>query len=295
MFTKKISLLVFVTCLFFSSFLQSNIASAESVIQQAPQVNYDNQEPMDSDLDGLTDQAEIQIYKTDPKNEDVDGDGYFDGAEILANSDPLDKNSTPLTIKNQTEVDTENSSENETPWAWYVSRASGLVGFALLYISIFLGLVIRLPFLHKYFKPLLAMNGHCWISLQAAVLALVHGIALTFDKYLSFRLTDIFLPFSSSYKPALVALGTISFYLMIILVVTSYGRKYLSQKIWRTIHFFNIALYVFTIIHAYNLGTDMKNDIIANVFIFANVILIWLMLTNMYLQIKANMERKKLG
>jgi len=183
--------------------------------------------------------------------------------------------------------------ENAVPWAWYISRASGLVGFTLLYISIFLGLTIRLPFMRKYFAPLYALNGHRWISLQATIFALLHGTALMFDHFLNFRFVDVFVPFFSPYQPGLLALGIISFYLMILLVATSYGRKYLSQKSWRAIHFLNIALYVFTLVHAYVFGTDMKIPLVRNIFVYANVILIWLMLTNMYVRIRTSMEKKQ--
>jgi hypothetical protein len=291
MFTKKIIFAGLVVGLFLVTPVRAQTSPAAPPVQQTPQVNYNGQEPIDSDLDGLTDQAEIQVYKTDPNNPDTDGDGYFDGAEVLAGSNPLDKNSTPISISGQVQS-VAVPTKSETPWAWYVSRAAGLVGFVLLYISIFLGLTIRLPFMRKYFSPLYAINGHRWIALQAVVMALIHGSALLFDKYLGFKLINVFVPFTAAYQTGFVALGIISFYLMVLLVASSYGRKYLTPKLWRGIHFLNIILYIFVIIHAYNLGTDMKIPLVRNIFVYANVALIWLMITNMYTRIRTNIERK---
>lgn len=46
--------------------------------------------PLDSDGDGLTDDDEINRYKTDPHNPDTDGDGLKDGEEVLSfKTDPL--------------------------------------------------------------------------------------------------------------------------------------------------------------------------------------------------------------
>lgn len=45
--------------------------------------------PVDTDGDGLSDSAEVDIWRTDPKDPDTDGDGLDDGAEILAGTDPL--------------------------------------------------------------------------------------------------------------------------------------------------------------------------------------------------------------
>ena len=46
------------------------------------------QENTDSDADGLSDYLEINIYRTDPKRADTDGDGYIDGVEIENSYDP---------------------------------------------------------------------------------------------------------------------------------------------------------------------------------------------------------------
>lgn len=44
---------------------------------------------IDTDQDNLSDEDEINIYKTNPKNPDTDGDGYSDGVEIISDNDPL--------------------------------------------------------------------------------------------------------------------------------------------------------------------------------------------------------------
>ncbi len=45
---------------------------------------------IDTDGDGIPDQQEIYVYKTDPKSKDTDNDGLTDGEEILKyGTDPL--------------------------------------------------------------------------------------------------------------------------------------------------------------------------------------------------------------
>jgi len=58
----------------------------------------------DTDGDGLTDFEELFIYHTNPLDPDTDGDGFSDGVEVLFGSDPLDPDSTPLSIKSRTQV-----------------------------------------------------------------------------------------------------------------------------------------------------------------------------------------------
>jgi methionine sulfoxide reductase heme-binding subunit len=168
------------------------------------------------------------------------------------------------------------------PWDWYIVRATALIGFLLLYISIFVGTVSCLPGVRKYFLRLRSLNFHCWISLQALIFAAAHAITLLFHKFIPFGWKDIFIPFHSSFEPVLVGLGTIVFYLMIILVATSYARKYISASLWRTVHFLNIGLYIAVIIHALYLGTDLKSGILREIFIWSNVILLLLLMFNMF-------------
>lgn len=47
---------------------------------------------LDSDGDGLSDEEERTRYFTDPRNEDTDGDGFIDLAEVATEHDPLDPN-----------------------------------------------------------------------------------------------------------------------------------------------------------------------------------------------------------
>jgi hypothetical protein len=47
-----------------------------------------SQSPKDSDSDGLGDQVEQSVYRTDPRNFDTDADGYPDGAEVAAGYSP---------------------------------------------------------------------------------------------------------------------------------------------------------------------------------------------------------------
>jgi hypothetical protein len=54
----------------------------------------------DDDNDGLTDDAEVNQYRTDPLRADTDRDGVNDGDEVAAGTDPLVNVSAVITIIN---------------------------------------------------------------------------------------------------------------------------------------------------------------------------------------------------
>lgn len=69
--------------------LQKNVNnSTKTAVDEKEDVN--NEEGfVDSDQDSLSDDDEINIYKTDPNNSDTDGDGFMDNVEIALGRDPL--------------------------------------------------------------------------------------------------------------------------------------------------------------------------------------------------------------
>jgi predicted ferric reductase len=178
--------------------------------------------------------------------------------------------------------------ESAVSWAWYIERSAGLVSFLLLYLVMFLGIAIRFPVIRKIIQPCYSFNIHCWLSLQALVFALIHGLALLFDKMYKFSWLDIFMPFHlqmSFINTNFLALGIIGFYLMLILVITSYGIRFIGRIAWRIFHFLNIILYIFVVIHAYFLGTDLKIPVIREIFIWMNALLVILLISNLFFRL----------
>ena len=247
-------------------------------------VDYQNGTVVDSDFDGLTDQGEIQIYHTDPGNPDSDGDGFYDGAEILRGTDPLDSDD-PMNFGIVEKIRQDIASE--TPWAWYVTRSAGLLGFVFLWLSVFLGLSIRNNLLKKIIQPLYSFEFHCFLGASALFWALIHGASILFDQNFGMGLEAVLIPFHFKYAGFIsggidyLALGIIAFYSLIVLVFTSYARKIISQKVWRALHFLNPVAFVFVVFHGYFIGTDMKNIFVRNTFLWSSVFLVFVYFSNL--------------
>jgi len=113
------------------------------------------------------------------------------------------------------------------PVAWYVARAAGLVAFALLTLSVWLGLAL-------------------------------HVGALLLDPTLHFGIASVLAPFASAWRPAAVAAGVVAGWLTLVLALSFRMRKRIGQKGWRRLHYASFAAFALALGHALAAGTDLK-------------------------------------
>ncbi len=232
----------------------------------------------DSDYDGLTDQGELQAYKTNPNNPDTDGDGYLDGAEVLAGTDPL--NASPVTTIN---ASSSNTTEPSTSlWPWYFTRASGLVAYILLFLLIVSGFGIKTSWSFRFISPTFAWLNHRYIGLALSFSVAVHLISLLMDNFLKFRIIDILVPFASNYKPIFLSLGIIGFYLFLAVIISSIFTMTKFYKSWRLLHYLPYPLFIVLFIHGYFIGTDTASIFVRPVYFITGVIFILLSLYRLY-------------
>ena len=140
---------------------------------------------------------------------------------------------------------------------WYLARASAIVAYLLLWLSMVLGvgvtnkLAIRWPGLAK------TNELHQYISILGLSFGLFHGLILLGDQYTSFSLLQIILPFStSSYRPFAVGLGQLAFYAWVVILISFYVRKKIGARVWRGIHYASYFTFLSVLVHALVSGTD---------------------------------------
>jgi predicted ferric reductase len=150
------------------------------------------------------------------------------------------------------------SLEGDSPKVfWLLSRASAIVAYSLLWLSMVFGLLITNKLARMWPGGPHAFNLHQHFSLLGLAFALFHGLILMGDQYLKFSLGQVLLPFASeNYRPLWVGLGQLTFYLMGLIVLSFYVRRRTSPRVWRLIHFLSFFAYMMGLLHGIYSGTD---------------------------------------
>jgi cytochrome b561 len=243
----------------------------------------------DSDIDGLTDEAEISTYLTDPTNYDTDGDGIADGYEITSGTNPLDLVSTPYPTVGKEIVKTESLS-------WYIGRASGILAFILFSIVIMNGLLMTTRLVVKLLPPALNLEMHKTLSWLGFGMTLLHIAALTFDKYFQLTWPEALIPFSLERSflsvPGYdltwtVGIGSIALYGIALLIITSQWRgKVTSMKAWRLIHYASFATYLLFLFHGIFSGSDTGTWWMTWIYVISAATVIALVIIRIYISVK---------
>src|SRR4051794_6314471 len=159
---------------------------------------------------------------------------------------------------------------NNELW-WYVARSGGIVAWAMLTFSTLWGLAMTTRVFGSKPKPAWMLDLHRFAGGLAVVFTGVHLVALVFDSFVHFGLTEVLVPYTSDYRPEAVAWGVIGFYLLIAVEVTSLLRRRLSKRLWRWTHFLSFPLFVLATAHGLTAGTDNSTVLLRFSFLLAAV------------------------
>ncbi|MEI8103642.1 MAG: hypothetical protein WCG84_01920 [Candidatus Moraniibacteriota bacterium] len=222
---------------------------------------------VDSDQDGLSDSAEVQVYHTDPNKADTDGDSVPDGQEILEGTNPLDPNDSTIRTIDEQILATQTQFFDPDKLAWYIGRAAGIAAFILFTISIANGLLMSARVSIPSWPVFLSYEAHRTLSWSAFALLILHIISLTFDKFFHLSFAEALIPgwlhreFLSTLGINLtlaVGLGIIALYLIIIVSVTAEFRAKIAPVWWRKIHYASFLAYLIFLAHGIASGSDSK-------------------------------------
>jgi sulfoxide reductase heme-binding subunit YedZ len=139
---------------------------------------------------------------------------------------------------------------------WFTARGSGIVSLLLVTASVCFGLLTVARFWHESWPRFFNLEMHRRISLLAIVFNLVHITSAVLDPFAKLGWWAAIVPLASTYRPLPVALGVVSMYVFVALIITGLLRAYMPQGLWRAIHWTSYAMWPLALAHSFLAGSD---------------------------------------
>lgn len=145
------------------------------------------------------------------------------------------------------------------PWTWLLIRASGITAWGLLTAVVVWGILLRTRVLGRVASPQGLLVMHRWLSALALGFLFLHMGLLLIDPAVQFTPTQLLIPFTSTWQPFAVGLGTIALWMLIPVSVMGRLRTRLGKagNAWfRRTHLIAYAAWPVATAHYVLAGTD---------------------------------------
>ena len=140
---------------------------------------------------------------------------------------------------------------------WFLTRASAMVAWALLTLTVVWGILLKTRILRGADNPEWLKVTHRYISGLALVMIGIHLYSLWMDSYIQFDWSDILIPFATTFEPTAVALGIFAFWLVVAIQLTALAAKWLPEWLWKAVHLTSYVAIALVAIHSGWVGTDV--------------------------------------
>jgi hypothetical protein len=152
---------------------------------------------------------------------------------------------------------------------WYAARAAGVIAYVLLTAVVLVGLTLAGKLTVKRWPKFAVTDLHRFGSLLVGVFIGLHVLTIALDTYTPFSVTQLVVPFASSYRPVWVALGIVSTELLIAVAVTNMLKSRIPYRWWRRAHFATFLVWAGATVHGIGAGTDSRSLWLSTIYVVA--------------------------
>jgi predicted ferric reductase len=144
-----------------------------------------------------------------------------------------------------------------------LSSYAGLAAMFLLTFNILLGLLLSTkynPVLQWPHRRIKIFEIHNWTAYIALALVFLHPTLLLLSSSAGFKIQDVLWPAHSPHQTLYNWFGALAFYLVTFVVVTSYFRPQLKNRIWKAFHYCAYAAALFLYVHGTLIDQNLKDQ-----------------------------------
>ena len=159
---------------------------------------------------------------------------------------------------------------------WYITRASGLMGYLLIWLSMIWGFAVGSKVFDPMLERMFSYDFHEHLSWLGLAFVGLHVVVLLFDKFQPFTIWQVLFPFVAPYRPFWTGVGIMSFYMFLLVTATFYLRAKLSKQTFRKVHYLSIPAYLGATLHGLFTGTDSPLFAVGMVYLITFLVTVFL-------------------
>jgi sulfoxide reductase heme-binding subunit YedZ len=142
------------------------------------------------------------------------------------------------------------------PFFWYVTRAAAVSSYVVLTSVVLLGISRSLVRISGSRASWVLDEIHQFLAVLVAALIGLHLLSLFLDPLIPFSLLNFALPIAEPYRPFAVDLGVFSLYGLVVVLLSSWLRRYIKHASWRALHYTSFAIFLLVTLHGVLAGSD---------------------------------------
>ena len=141
---------------------------------------------------------------------------------------------------------------------WILGRSLGLAAYVSLSALVALGIWFRHPWQvgRRTPGPEALLRAHVALAAGTIGLLIGHICALALDHYAGVGWIGVFVPWHAQYRPTAVALGSLAFYGVVLVVLTAALAGSVARRIWLPVHAIAVPLFFLCLVHGLLAGSD---------------------------------------
>ncbi len=176
------------------------------------------------------------------------------------------------------------------PTLWYLTRATAVAAYIALTLSVILGMLRTVGRQASERVSWVVDELHQVMAMLAGVLVVAHLLSILFDSYIPFSLGDLLLPFSEPYREPYTRLGVFAMYGMALVLFSTWLRRRISYRLWRSIHYVSLVAFALATAHGIFTGSDVDEPWMRAVYGASAAIVAFLVLVRLFAGAPATMR-----
>lgn len=145
------------------------------------------------------------------------------------------------------------------PQLWYLTRTTAEAAYISLTVSVALGIIRAIATSARERISWMFDELHSFVATLAGLFVLGHLVTIALDSYVPFTIKDILVPGPEPYRaPIAINLGIFAMYAMVLLLLSSWLRRYIPHRLWRLIHYVSFVAFVLVTLHGWFVGSDVN-------------------------------------